>query len=78
MKFIVYGKSNCKYCNLAKNLLIRNNLEHTYLEVQKDITKEELEADLEMKVSTVPQIVRVDQAFEYIGGYDSLVKYLGE
>ncbi len=69
-KIIVYSKDICPYCQKAKSLLKRYNLQYEEILVIDDKLKEEM-----MKKSngrkTVPQIFVGDT---HVGGYDDLVK----
>jgi len=75
MKYIIYGKPNCIYCNMAKTLLEMQKQEYKYIEVGTEITKEQLSETLGFKVRTVPQIMKMADGFcEYVGGFDELRK----
>ena len=74
MKAIIYTTPVCGYCQMAKNLMTKRNIEYEEVTVGKDITKEELVEVLGKDVRTVPQIL-VDNV--YVGGYTELSKFLG-
>jgi glutaredoxin len=74
MKAIIYTTPVCGYCQMAKTLMTKRNIEYEEVTVGKDITKEELVEVLGKDVRTVPQIL-VDNV--YVGGYTELSKFLG-
>ena len=66
---IVYSGPMCGYCDAAKRLLARNNLEFTDIDVS---TKEGLRDEMTKKANgrrTIPQIFFNE---EHIGGYQEL------
>ena len=66
---IVYSGPMCGYCDAAKRLLARNNLEFTDIDVS---TKEGLRDEMTKKANgrrTIPQIFFND---EHVGGYQEL------
>lgn len=72
MRFIIYGKEDCQYCENAKNLLSEKGYEFTYSELGKDYTKEEL-LELAPSAKTYPQIwVDSGMITEYVGGFTEL------
>lgn len=76
MKYVIYGKDNCPYCNKAKHLLSSNNIQFEYLTMGKDYTREEL-LELAPDAKTVPQIwLEMDDQLLYIGGYNELEQSL--
>jgi len=74
MKAIIYSTPVCGYCQMAKTLMKKHNIEYEEFTVGKDITKEELVEKLGKEVRSVPQIL-VDN--NYVGGYTELSKLLG-
>ncbi|MBT4803721.1 MAG: glutaredoxin 3 [Legionellales bacterium] len=65
---IIYSKNNCPYCDRAKDLLKRKNIE--FKEVMVDLDQNEYQIMLEKsKRRTVPQIFFKDK---HIGGFDDL------
>ena len=71
MGYIIYGSDSCKYCVLAKELLITKGIEYTYHDITK--TKTEVLDSLAEKTGnqrTMPVIFH-DQIF--IGGYTKLL-----
>lgn len=73
MSAVVYGKTNCSYCDKAIKLLNYNKIEYQYLDIHRgDGILDQLRGLLPA-VKTVPQIW-VDDV--YVGGYDDLVAYL--
>lgn len=73
MSIQVYTKPGCTYCDQAKALLSKCNLQYEEFTVGIHITKEELIEHLKRNVKTVPQIV-IDK--EVIGGYNHLKEHL--
>ena len=66
---IVYSGPMCGYCDAAKRLLARNNLEFTDIDVSR---KEGLRDEMTKKANgrrTIPQIFFND---EHVGGYQEL------
>ena len=66
---IIYSGPMCGYCDAAKRLLARNNLEFTDIDVS---TKEGLRDEMTKKANgrrTIPQIFFND---EHVGGYQEL------
>ena len=66
---IVYSGPMCGYCDAAKRLLARNNLEFTDIDVS---TKDGLRDEMTKKANgrrTIPQIFFND---EHVGGYQEL------
>ena len=78
--YVIFGKDNCKYCSLAKQLLLHykvSKLDIIYIKVNDTNERKALynyiNEKLELHVKTVPQIFYNGN---YIGGYDSLIKFL--
>lgn len=67
----VYGRDNCKFCTMAKELLEEEGLEHTYAELVHYPMVREMAKERGQK--TLPVII-IDN--ELIGGYDELKDYL--
>ena len=76
----IYTTLSCGYCRMAKNLLDNYNIKYTEVVLHNPIVLKEFKD--RTKHTTVPQIYKIDEDYpddkdgEYIGGYDSLVKYL--
>lgn len=74
MKIKIYTIESCKFCILAKNLLISKNMQ--FEEIPLDNKYEELETLIkETNKKTVPQIFINNK---FIGGYDELKKIIEE
>lgn len=72
IKYIVYGKTNCPFCEKAKSLLEKLNVQFDYLILDKDYTREEL-LELAPDAKTVPQIWQdINGNLFHIGGYTEL------
>lgn len=65
---VMYTKSNCPYCDWAKQLLAAKNLPYTEIRVDLDPAKREEMERLSGR-RTVPQIFINDKS---IGGFDDL------
>ena len=66
---IVYSGPMCNFCDAAKRLLVRNNLEYTEIDIS---TKEGLREEMTKKANgrrTIPQIFFDDY---HVGGYTEL------
>uniref|UniRef100_A0A6C0FBK2 ribonucleoside-diphosphate reductase n=1 Tax=viral metagenome TaxID=1070528 RepID=A0A6C0FBK2_9ZZZZ len=73
LKFRVYSKPKCVYCELAKGLLNKMKIEYETRDYQ-DIKDE---TNLSLEGVTFPQVYRVDKGKRYhIGGYTELNDYL--
>lgn len=72
--YVVYGRDNCPACVAAKQLLERKNLPFAFMDVTRQVIKEDLMAKLP-GVATVPQIF-YDEF--YIGGFDQLSAKLSD
>lgn len=73
LNIVIYGRSNCQWCDAAKNLLDRKGWAYTYYNL---MAMEPIDAQCIVNKSgmrTVP-IVKVDDI--YIGGYDQLEGYI--
>ena len=72
----IYGKTACKFCQMAKKYLENLNIGYNYISLdnQEDSTKffKELNEKLDKPVKTVPQIFINN---ERIGGYEELLEY---
>jgi len=68
---IIYGKSNCPFCELAKQELTLQGIPFDYIDL-KEIGKTAAEVT-GRKVNSVPQIYINGK---YVGGYDQLIAYL--
>ena len=72
---IVYSKSNCPFCDQAKNLLKLKNIE--FKEVRVDLQPEAREFIMNEGHRTVPQIYKNNQLFVE-GGFQGLSKLTDE
>ena len=68
----IWGKPHCPYCDRAKALCNKDDLDYTYYQLNEDYTKEFL-LQLFPTAKTFPQIT-VDN--KYIGGYMDLRTFL--
>jgi ribonucleoside-diphosphate reductase alpha chain len=73
MRSIVYGKSDCPFCSMAKEELRLRGIPFDYIDL-KEIGKTAREVT-GRDVKTVPQIYLEG---EYVGGYEELMEYLNK
>ena len=64
----IYGKDNCAYCNMAKQLCESKGLEFEYMHLNVDYTQEEFFEKFPT-ARTFPQIIMDGEA---IGGFNEL------
>jgi glutaredoxin 1 len=73
----IYGKTICSYCKLAKDVLIKNNYQVNYINLDDDTERklfyDRVSKELPGPVTSVPQIWISNK---YIGGYNDLIAYL--
>lgn len=78
MKAILYSKDNCPFCVKAIDLLTEKKFNITVIKLFKDISKEDMQAEVEKLtgtvVNTVPQIF-LGEDLQYVGGYTDLQSY---
>lgn len=72
MKFEVYSKPGCPYCDKIKAVLAQYNFDRVIHTLYEDFTKEEFYVKFG-EGSTFPQVVKDG---EYLGGCVDTVKYL--
>lgn len=71
---VLYGKTDCNYCDLAKQYLESRNITFQYVTTTPDIVQM-LHENFSPSIKTVPVVV-VDGA--WIGGYSELMSYINE
>jgi len=71
---IIYGKTQCGYCDAAKNLCETRGYDYEYKQLDKDFTREVIMEEFP-GARTFPQII---VSGNKIGGYDELLKYIEE
>ena len=59
----IYGKDICPACKNVVSFLTQNNIDHQYLLVGKDVTKEDVDTATGRDVRSVPVIVMNNQVF---------------
>jgi glutaredoxin len=69
---IIYGKTQCGYCDAAKNLCETRGYDYEYKQLDKDFTREVIMEEFP-GARTFPQII---VSGNKIGGYDQLLKYI--
>jgi len=73
VKYTIYSKSNCSYCDRAANLLESMNISFDVKKIDEDINVYKEMQDKAPLMKTLPVILRDDHL---IGGYNDLVKSL--
>jgi len=74
MKFTIYSKDDCPYCNKVKQVLELTNQTFVVYNLDKDFTKEEFYAEFG-EGSTFPRVICDDKI---IGGSVETIKFLKE
>ena len=75
MNVVVYSKSNCVWCDRAKNLLNSVDLSFNEIDLSNDIDRNEFYKKIGKGVKTVPQIFIDDIR---VGGFPELVTWFEE
>jgi glutaredoxin len=75
MKFTVYSKDGCPYCNKIEQVLQLSNLEHVVYKLGTDFDRDGFYTQFG-EGSTFPQVVLNDQ--KHLGGCTDTVQYLKE
>ena len=75
MKFTVYSKSGCPFCDKIERVLQITKLEHTIYKLGEDFDREQFYSKFG-DGSTFPQVILNDQ--NYLGGCTETVNYLKE
>jgi glutaredoxin len=75
MKFSVYSKSDCPYCEKIKKVMSLKNYNHIVYELDKDFTREDFILEFGYH-ATFPQII-LDQN-KKIGGCVDTIRFLQE
>jgi glutaredoxin 3 len=74
MSYVVYGTSNCSYCDKAKALLEQKGKTFSFVNIEED--EAGFEVFVKMGYRTVPQIL--DDQGNFVGGFDKLVQSFKE
>ena len=74
MKFLIFTKYRCSYCDRAKTLIEQKGFEYESINIEEDNNREIL-LEKNKYARTMPQIFINDKL---IGGYTDLVKYFEE
>ena len=74
MKFLIFTKYRCSYCDRAKTLIDQKGYEYESINIEEDNNIEIL-LEKNKYARTMPQIFINDKL---IGGYTDLVKYFEE
>jgi glutaredoxin len=75
MKFTVYSKDGCPYCNKIEKVLKLSELQHVVYKLDVDFNRDEFYAEFG-NGSTFPQVILNDQT--QLGGCVDTVQYLQE
>ena len=75
MRFTIYSKEGCPYCEKVKQVMQLTQLEHKIYTLNENFTKEEFYAEFG-EGSTFPQVILNDT--KHLGGCVDTVKYLKE
>lgn len=75
MKFTIYSKHNCPYCEKIKTVMSAYNFEHVVYTLDEDFTRQQF-IEEHGAGSTFPQVVMQDGV--KLGGCVDTVKYLKE
>lgn len=75
MRFTVYSKDGCPYCQKVKELLRLTKLEYKIYNLGVDFTRDEFYSEFGSG-STFPQVILNDQ--EHLGGCVDTLRYLKE
>lgn len=75
MKFTVYSKEGCPYCNKIEQVLQLSGLEHKVYKLDENFSREDFYSKFGLG-STFPQVVLNDET--RLGGCTETVKYLQE
>lgn len=74
MKFTIYSKNGCPYCEKIKQVMQLSNLDHVTYTLGENFSRDEFYAEFG-NGSTFPQVIMDDQ---HLGGCTDTVKYLKE
>ena len=74
MKFTVYSKEGCPYCEKVKKVLQLTNLQYVVYNLGEDFTKDQFYAEFG-EGSTFPQVICDDKK---LGGSVDTIKFLKE
>ena len=74
MKFTIYSKNGCPYCDKIKHVMKLSNLDHVVYTLGENFSREEFYSEFG-NGSTFPQVVMNEH---HLGGCTDTVKYLKE
>lgn len=74
MKFTIYSKQGCPYCDKIKQVMKLSNLDHVVYTLDENFTRDEFYSEFG-RGSTFPQVI-MDQ--HHLGGCTDTVQYLKE
>lgn len=74
MKFTIYSKQGCPYCDKIKQVMKLSDLDHVVYTLDENFTRDEFYSEFG-NGSTFPQVVMNDH---HLGGCTDTVQYLKE
>ena len=74
MKFTIYSKQGCPYCDKIKQVMKLSHLDHVVYTLNENFTKDEFYSEFG-EGSTFPQVIMDDH---HLGGCTDAVQYLKE
>jgi glutaredoxin len=74
MKFTIYSKQGCPYCDKIKQVMKLTNLDHVVYTLGENFTRDEFYSEFG-KGSTFPQVIMDEH---HLGGCTDTVQYLKE
>lgn len=74
MKFTIYSKQGCPYCDKIKQVMKLTNLDHVVYTLGENFTRDEFYSEFG-KGSTFPQVIMNEH---HLGGCTDTVQYLKE
>lgn len=85
MNFVIYGKENCQYCTMAKQLLEMRGQDFKYLTLDEDYSLDHMQAVVVEKTGTPPRtfpqiLVQKDatEDFQHVGGFTELRDFMAQ
>ena len=72
---IIYGKDNCKYCELTKQYLKEKDINFKYHTIDGNLT--EFLNDISFRTKNQRTIPIIFDGNQFIGGYFDICAYLG-
>ena len=73
--YTIFSTDTCKWCVLAKNLMNKNNMQFTELNIPQNMSKEDFGVVVE-EHGARPTVPKIFIGKRLIGGYEDLVEYI--